>query len=173
MISEQLQAYIRDIPDYPKPGIIFRDITPLLSDTEALEKAIGLMAKPFMGKGITKVAAIEARGFIFGCAIALKLNAGFIPLRKKGKLPWDTDFVEYELEYGTAAIEVHADAFSPGESVIIVDDLLATGGTVSATQSLIEKQGARVEGMSFLVELDFLNGRSRFDGVPIASVIHY
>ena len=173
MFVEQLRAQIRNIPDFPKPGIIFRDITPLLSSADALEKAVELMAAPFIGKGIKKVAAIEARGFIFSCAVALKLNAGFVPIRKKGKLPWDTDFAEYELEYGTSAIEVHADAFVPGEPVIIVDDLLATGGTVGATLNLIKRQGAKVEGMSFLIELDALDGRSRFNDIPIHSVIHY
>ena len=173
MSIEQLQAQIRNIPDYPKPGIIFRDITPLLANPQALEKVVELMATPFIGKGIKKVAAIEARGFIFACAVALKLNAGFVPIRKKGKLPWDTDFAEYELEYGTSAIEVHSDAFSAGESVIIVDDLLATGGTVGATLKLIERQGAKVEGMSFLIELDALSGRDRFGGIPIFSIIHY
>ena len=173
MNSEQLQKYIRNIPDYPKKGVIFRDITPLLLNAETLAKAVELMAAPFVGKGIKKVAAIEARGFIFGCAVALKLNAGFVPIRKKGKLPWDTDFAEYELEYGTSAIEVHSDAFTKGESVVIVDDLLATGGTVDATLKLVEKQGAKVEGMSFLIELDDISGRSRFGNIPIHSVIHY
>jgi adenine phosphoribosyltransferase len=168
-----LQTFIRDLPDYPKPGVIYRDITPLLMNPKALEEAVNLMAEPFMGKGIQKVAAIEARGFIFGGAAALKLNAGFVPIRKKGKLPWRTDFQEYELEYGTGVIEVHADAFSPGESVLIVDDLLATGGTVAAAQKLIEKQGAIVKGMSFLIELDFLKGRSHLGNYPILSFIHY
>ncbi len=173
MTPEQLKAYIRDITDYPKPGILFRDITPLLSSVEATNAAIELMAAPFEKSSITKVAAIEARGFIFGCAIAQKLNVGFVPMRKKGKLPWNTDSAEYELEYGTATIEVHADAFSSGDSVLIVDDLLATGGTVSAARKLVEKQGAKVQGMSFLIELDFLNGRSHFNDIPISSVIHY
>lgn len=173
MSSELLQRYIRDIPDFPKPGILFRDISPLLADSEALTTAVRLMADPFRSRGIQKVAAVEARGFIFGCAIAMELGAGFIPVRKKGKLPWKTISETYELEYGTDTLEAHCDAFTPGESVLIVDDLLATGGTVSAVRRLVEQQGAFIQGLSFLIELDFLKGREKLTDLNIHSVIHY
>jgi adenine phosphoribosyltransferase len=173
MSIELLQRYIRDIPDYPKPGILFRDITPLLGDSQAWPASIRLLADPFRSRGIQKVAAVEARGFIFGSALALELGCGFVPIRKKGKLPWKTNAASYALEYGTDTLEVHCDAFSPGESVLIVDDLLATGGTVSAVRKLIEGQGALIHGCSFLIELDFLQGRANLPGLAIHSVIHY
>ncbi len=172
-ISESLVRLIRDIPDYPRPGILFRDITPLLGDPSALAESISLLAEPFMGRGIQKVAAVEARGFIFGSSVALALGAGFVPIRKKGKLPWKTRAATYDLEYGTDTLEVHQDAFTPGESVLVVDDLLATGGTVGAVRKLIEDQGAHLSGMAFLVELDFLQGRETLGSVPVHSLIHY
>lgn len=173
MPTDFLQRYIRDIPDYPKPGILFRDITPLLADSEAFDGAIRLLADPFRGRGIQKVAAVEARGFIFGGALARELGAGFVPIRKKGKLPWHTMAESYALEYGTDTLEIHTDAFTPGESLLIVDDLLATGGTVAAVRRLVERQGAVISGMAFLVELDFLHGRDLFPDLAIHTLIHY
>lgn len=173
MSTELYQRFIRDIPDHPQPGILFRDITPLLGNSTALQSAITQMADPFRGRGIQKVLAVEARGFIFGSAIALELEAGFVPIRKKGKLPWHTQSASYALEYGTDTLEIHADALTPGESVLIVDDLLATGGTVSATCELAKNQGAIIHGCSFLIELDFLKGREKLAGIPIHTVIHY
>lgn len=172
-ISDSLTRFIRDIPDYPRPGILFRDITPLLGDPAALAESISLLAEPFRGRGIQKVAAVEARGFIFGSSVALALGAGFVPIRKKGKLPWKTRAASYDLEYGTDTLEVHQDAFTPGESVLVVDDLLATGGTVGAVRKLIEDQGAHLAGMAFLIELDFLQGRETLGSVPVHSLIHY
>jgi len=173
MQSEQLQRFVRDLPDYPRPGILFRDITPLLADSQALSASIRLLADPFRSRGIQKIAAVEARGFIFGSAVAMELGAGFVPIRKKGKLPWKTDSASYALEYGTDTLQVHSDAFTPGESVLVVDDLLATGGTVGAVRQLIEKQGAVIHACAFLIELDFLGGRSNLAGLPIHSLIHY
>lgn len=173
MPTDFLQRYIRDIPDYPKPGILFRDITPLLADSGAFDSSIRLLAEPFRGRGIQKVAAVEARGFIFGGALARELGAGFVPIRKKGKLPWHTMAESYALEYGTDTLEMHTDACTPGESLLIVDDLLATGGTVAAVRRLVEKQGAVISGMAFLVELDFLHGRDLFPDLAIHTLIHY
>ncbi len=173
MPTDFLQRYIRDIPDYPKPGILFRDITPLLADSGAFDSSIRLLADPFRGRGIQKVAAVEARGFIFGGALARELGAGFVPIRKKGKLPWHTMAESYALEYGTDTLEMHTDACTPGESLLIVDDLLATGGTVAAVRRLVEKQGAVISGMAFLVELDFLHGRDLFPDLAIHTLIHY
>lgn len=173
MPTDFLQRYIRDIPDYPKPGILFRDITPLLADSEAFDSSIRLLADPFRGRGIQKVAAVEARGFIFGGALARELGAGFVPIRKKGKLPWHTLAESYALEYGTDTLEIHTDACTPGESLLIVDDLLATGGTVAAVRRLVERQGAVISGMAFLVELDFLHGRDLFPDLAIHTLIHY
>ncbi len=169
----QLEKYIRNIPDFPKPGIQFKDITPLLASPEAFRECVSQMAAPFKGKRIAKVAAIEARGFLFAPYIAGELNAGIIPLRKPGKLPFTTVQYTYSLEYGEDTIEMHTDAVANGEKVLIVDDLLATGGTVHAACQLIEKAGGVVEGVSFLIELAFLEGRKKISGYTVESLIKF
>ncbi len=166
-----LKDYIRDIPDWPKKGILFRDITPLLGDSEALKVAIGALCEPFAQSGVEYVAAVEARGFIFGSAVAEKLGAGFIPIRKHGKLPYKTHSVTYDLEYGTDTLEVHSDAVSAGAKVLMVDDLLATGGTMAAACELIEKIGAEVVGATFLIELTDLHGRDKISGRTISTIL--
>ena len=168
-----LKAFIRDIPDFPKPGILFRDITPLLADTAALAKAIELLAEPFKDSRIDVVAAVEARGFIFGSAVAKALGAGFVPIRKKGKLPFETHSVSYGLEYGEDAVEVHTDAVASGTRVLMVDDLLATGGTMAAACELIDQRGADIVGLTFLIELADLNGRDKLSQYDIHTVITY
>ncbi len=168
-----LKAYIRDIPDFPKPGILFRDITPLLADRRALAAAIEQLAYPYKDRAVDVVVAVEARGFIFGAAVARELNAGFVPVRKKGKLPWRTTSVSYGLEYGTDTIEMHTDALQPGKKVLMIDDLLATGGTMAASCQLAEKLGAKIVGLTFLVELTALGGREKLKKYPIHSVIQY
>jgi adenine phosphoribosyltransferase len=170
---DQLQRLIRDVPDYPKPGIMFKDITPLLGDAVAFAVAVDTMAAPFVDAAITHVVAIESRGFIFGGPIALQLNAGFVPVRKPGKLPATTRREEYALEYGTDVLEIHADAYASGARVLIVDDVLATGGTAVATSKLVESLGAEVVGFSFLITLGFLPGFSRLSGRRVARVIEY
>ena len=168
-----LASYIRDIPDWPKAGVVFKDITPLLADPEAFRTAIDAMADAYADAGVTKVMGAEARGFIFAGALAYRLNAGFIPARKPGKLPWDISSVEYDLEYGTDSLEVHSDAFDADDVVLIVDDVLATGGTAAAKASLVKESGGRVAGFAFLIELDFLSGRSKLDSeARITSLIH-
>jgi adenine phosphoribosyltransferase len=166
-----LNKFIRGIPDFPKKGILFYDITPLLADAAALDEAIGLMVKPFVGKGIMKVAAIESRGFIFGSAAARQLKAGFIPLRKPGKLPYKTVRKSYSLEYGSDAIEIHADAIAPGDKVLLVDDLLATGGTMAAACDLVKELGGQIVGIVFLIELVDLKGRAKLAGQNIHSLL--
>ncbi|MHC4291339.1 MAG: adenine phosphoribosyltransferase [Planctomycetota bacterium] len=168
-----LKGFIRDIPDFPKPGILFRDITPLLADAKALSCAIDQLAKPFEGKRINVVAAVEARGFIFGSAVAKALNIGFVPVRKQGKLPFDTHSVSYGLEYGEDAVEVHTDAIQSGDKVLMVDDLLATGGTMVAACELIEKLGGEIAGLTFLIELADLKGRGLLKKYNIHTVITY
>ena len=169
---DQFRALIRDVPDFPEPGIVFKDITPLLGDAHALERAIELMTDPHRDQSITHVAGIEARGFIPGAPIATRLGAGFVPIRKPGKLPWKTVQTTYDLEYGSDALVAHADAVAPGDRVLIVDDVLATGGTAAAAVKLIQGLGAEVIALSVLVELAFLNGRAKID-VPIDAVIVY
>ncbi len=169
----KLESYIRNIPDFPKPGIQFKDITPLLADSKAFQTAIEKMAEPFTDKGITKVVGIEARGFLFAAPIAVHLNAGVVPLRKPGKLPYKTVQHTYDLEYGTDTIEIHEDAVSKGERILLVDDLLATGGTIGAACSLLEKLGGDIVGISFLIELAFLKGREKIRGYPIHSLITF
>ena len=166
-----LSDLIRDIPDFPKEGIIFKDITPLLADAEALAEAVRLLAEPFEGAGVELVAGIESRGFIFGGAVARQLGAGFVPLRKPGKLPYKTVRKEYALEYGTDAVEIHADAVQPGQKVLMVDDLLATGGTMAAACELVEGLGGRILGVAFLIELCFLNGREKLPGRDVHALI--
>ena len=168
-----LKRYIRDIPDWPKKGILFRDITPLLINPNALKAAVDALCADFTEAGIEYVAAVEARGFIFGSAVAEKLGAGFVPIRKKGKLPWQTESVSYDLEYGTDTLEVHSDAIESGGKVLMVDDLLATGGTMSAACKLIEKIGGKVAGIAFLIELAGLQGREKIADYKIASIISY
>ena len=168
-----LTRFIRDIPDFPQPGILFRDITPLLADKTALEQAIAALSEPFRKERIDLVAAVEARGFIFGSAVARALNAGFVPIRKKGKLPWHTAQVSYDLEYGQDTIEVHRDAVRPGARVLMIDDLLATGGTMAAACELMAKLDAEIAGLTFLVELTGLEGRKKLKSHRIHSVIQY
>jgi adenine phosphoribosyltransferase len=169
----ELKDYIRDIPDWPKKGILFRDITPLLAEPKAFRTAVEMMAANYIGKGVQYVAAVEARGFIFGSAVADKLNAGFVPVRKKGKLPYKTESMTYELEYGTNTIEVHKDAIPAGAKVLMVDDLLATGGTIEAACKLIEKIGGKIAGIVFLIELTDLHGIEKLTGYKAKSLIRY
>jgi len=168
-----LISYIRDVPDFPKPGIIFKDITPLLLDSDAFRQVIEELAYRFEEDEVDYVAAVESRGFIFGAPVALQLGAGFIPLRKPGKLPFKTVSETYSLEYGKDSIQVHEDACSSGDRVLIIDDLLATGGTVSAARKLLERLGADVVGAGFLIELDFLKGREKLGDLKIESLINY
>jgi adenine phosphoribosyltransferase len=169
----QLKNYIRDIPDFPKPGILFRDITPLLADKQAFSNAVKALAEPFADSAIDYVAAVEARGFIFGSAVAEALGAGFIPIRKKGKLPHKTTSVTYDLEYGTDTLQVHTDAVADGARVLMVDDLLATGGTMAAACGLIEKLNAEIAALAFLIELTPLAGRDKLANHNIYTVISY
>lgn len=172
-LATRLRQLVRDIPDYPKPGIIFKDITPLLGDADAFAAATVEMARPFANAGVTHVVAIESRGFILGGPIAQQLGAGFVPVRKPGKLPSETRREEYALEYGTDTLEIHADACREGDRVLIVDDVLATGGTADATRRLVEVLGASVVGFSFLITLSFLPGRERLAGMPMHSTITF
>jgi adenine phosphoribosyltransferase len=169
----RLAEYIRSIPDFPKPGILFRDITPLLASPVAFREAVRQLAVAFRGQEVDVVAAAEARGFIFAAPLAFLLSAGFVPVRKLGKLPAPTIQVEYELEYGSNILEVHVDAITKGSRILVVDDLLATGGTVAATVDLIEGLGGQVVACAFLVELGFLSGRDRLDGHRVISLIKY
>lgn len=168
-----LQSYIRSIPDWPKKGILFRDITPLLADPKAFAAAIDALCDGFANKNIKYVAAVEARGFIFGAAVAKKLEVGYVPIRKKGKLPFKTESITYDLEYGTDTLEVHCDAIKKGANVLMVDDLLATGGTMAAACKLIEKIGGQIAAISFLIELSELHGREKLQGYNIKTVISY
>jgi adenine phosphoribosyltransferase len=171
---DQLRSLIRDVPDFPKPGIIFKDFTPLLADPAGLALAVELMVNPFRGKRIDVVVGAESRGFIFGTAIAQSLSAGFVPVRKPKKLPRGVYRVEYLLEYGSDSLEIHVDALQPGQRVLIVDDLLATGGTMAGCCDLVRRFQAEIAGISVLIELNALGGRKRLEGVaPIHSVIHY
>lgn len=169
----EIERAIRNIPDFPKPGIQFKDITPLLADARLFAGSIDLLINNFKPGDVDAVVGIDARGFIFAAAAALRLQAGFVPVRKKGKLPYKTYEQEYDLEYGTNAIAMHTDALKPGSRVLLVDDLLATGGTASAAAALVEKLGANIVEISFLIELKFLNGRERLKGRPIRSLVTY
>ena len=168
-----LEKYIRSIPDWPKRGILFRDITPLLAEPRAFAAAVAALCGDVPGTGVDYVAAIEARGFIFGAAVARELGAGFVPIRKEGKLPFKTESVSYDLEYGTDTLEVHSDAVEKGAKVLMVDDLLATGGTMAAACELIEKIGGQIVGISFLIELSELAGRQKLRGYIVRTVISY
>ncbi|MFH1466449.1 MAG: adenine phosphoribosyltransferase [Pseudomonadota bacterium] len=169
----RLEATIRDIPDFPKPGILFKDITPILSDPVLMGELIARMGAPWLEAGIDVVVGMESRGFLFGTPLALGLNAAFVPARKPGKLPYESIGFEYDLEYGTNRLEMHVDAITPGQRVLVVDDLLATGGTAAATCKLVEKLGGEVVACCFVVELGFLNGREKLAGVQIDSVVVY
>jgi len=173
MNSDQLKQLIREVPDFPKKGILFYDITTLLRDKTGFAQLIDLFSEHYIGKNIDLILGMEARGFIFGPALAYRLNAGFVPVRKPGKLPAATCRVEYELEYGSNALEMHKDAIEQGQRVLIVDDLLATGGTAEATAKLAKSIGAEIAGLAFVVELDFLKGRQRLGAYDVFSLLHY
>jgi adenine phosphoribosyltransferase len=170
---EPLKNLVRTVPDFPKPGILFYDITTLLKDKAGFAALIDALAAHYIGKDIDLVLGIEARGFIFGPALAYRLNAGFVPVRKPKKLPAETISVTYELEYGADKLELHADAIAPGEKVVLVDDLLATGGTMEATIQLVKQLGGEISGLAFAVELDFLKGRAKFPEYDVFSLLHY
>ncbi|MBK8094726.1 MAG: adenine phosphoribosyltransferase [Verrucomicrobiaceae bacterium] len=171
---DHIRAKIRDVPDFPQPGILFKDITPVLADPALMSRAIEGMIDATGITRVDKVVGIDARGFIFGSLIAQRLNAGFIPVRKKGKLPWKTRGVDYSLEYGSNSVEIHQDAIAPGESVLLADDLLATGGTAGAALHLIEQSGGQIVGSTFFIELGFLHGREKLAGYgPVHSLITY
>ncbi len=173
MTADLLKRLIRQVPDFPKPGILFYDITTLLSDPEGLRGSLQALAAPFEQSAIDLVVGMESRGFIFGAALADRLGAGFVPVRKRGKLPSRTVQVTYDLEYGTDCLEIHADSIAPGQRVLIVDDLLATGGTARATVDLVTGLGAEVVAAAFLIELTFLHGRDRLAGTPLHVVLPY
>ncbi len=167
-------SLVRAVPDFPSPGIVFRDITPLLADAGGFARCIDALAEPWLGQGVQAVCGIESRGFIFGAALAQKLNAGFVPLRKPGKLPPPVTGVDYQLEYGSDRLEARVDALKPGERTLIVDDVLATGGTLLAARALVEQLGAQLAGAVVLIELDALGGRRRWHGTPsLHSLLHY
>jgi adenine phosphoribosyltransferase len=170
---DRLRSLIRDVPDFPKQGIVFKDITPLLADEAGFSMAIDLIVAHFGRGNVDKVVGIEARGFILASPVAYHFGAGFVPVRKAGKLPWETESEEYELEYGTETLEIHRDSFHPGERVLIVDDVLATGGTARATAQLVERLGAKVVGISCLIELSFLKGRDQVRGFDFFALITY
>jgi len=171
--NKYLAESIRSIPDFPKPGILFRDITTLIKDKKAFKESVELIAQKFAQEKIDYVVGVEARGFIFGGALATRLNVGFIPIRKKGKLPAKTKGITYNLEYGTDTLEIHQDALNPGDRVLIIDDLLATGGTVRAVADLVEAQGAKVLGLAFVIELVDLKGREKLKKYPIVSLVEF
>ena len=170
---ELLKSLIRDVPDFPEEGILFKDITPLLADPKAFTTCLDLFAEEWAGQRVDAVVGIESRGFIFGAALAARMSVSFVPARKPGKLPWHTDRVEYELEYGTDALEMHQDALVAGQRVVIVDDLMATGGTAAATLELVKRRGAFVVGCGFVIELGFLEGRKKLGETPVVSLVTY
>ena len=171
--AEWLRDHVRDLADYPKPGVVFKDITPVLAVQNAFAASIDAVAAPFTSIEIDKVIGIEARGFVFAAPVAYSLGSGFVPVRKPGKLPWQVEREEYMLEYGTDQLEIHQDAFVPGERILIVDDVLATGGTAAAAVRLVKKLGGVLVGCAFFIELGFLDGRQLLDGIEIHSVITY
>jgi adenine phosphoribosyltransferase len=168
-----VRGAIRDVPDFPTPGIVFKDVAPLLADAGLFAQTTDALAAPFAGEGITHVIAVEARGFIFGAPVAQRLRAGFVPVRKAGKLPWKTERIEYALEYASGVLEIHRDACSAGARVLIVDDVLATGGTAAATAALAERLGARVAGIAVLIELAFLHGRDALADRRVEALVSY
>ena len=172
-VRAQLVARIRDIPDFPIAGVMFKDITPLLRDAATFRLALETLAAPYRDARIDAIVGMESRGFVFGAPISYMLDVGFVPIRKLGKLPWETNKIEYALEYGTNTLEIHRDAISPGQRVLIVDDLLATGGTVHASIDLVENLGGVVAGIAFLVELTFLGGRDTLAGRDVYSVVQF
>ncbi len=173
MNNALLEKSIRSIPDFPKKGILFRDVTTLIQNKEAFKKSVDLLAKKFKGKGIDKVVGVEARGFIFGAAVAHKIQAGFVPVRKKGKLPFKTISTTYQLEYGTDTLEIHQDAIKTGEKILVIDDLLATGGTVKAVIELVNRLGGKISGVGFIIELVDLKGRDKFKEYPVFSLVKF
>lgn len=168
-----LEKSIRNIPDFPKPGILFRDVTTLIKNKAAFKKSIDLLAKKYKSKGFDKVVGVEARGFIFAAAVAHKIGAGFVPVRKKGKLPFKTIAATYALEYGTDTLEIHQDAIAAGEKILIIDDLLATGGTVKAVIELVKKLGGKIAGIGFVIELVDLKGKDKFKEYPLYSLVKF
>ena len=170
---EKIAGRIRNVPDFPKKGIVFKDITPVLSDVSTLRASVKEMATPFVNSGINVVVGIESRGFIFGAPIADMLNCSFVPVRKPGKLPWKTRSITYELEYGTDTLEIHEDSIAEGQNVLIVDDLLATGGTAEATCKLVSELGGNIKGVSLLIELEVLNGREKLNQYNVHSLVQY
>ncbi len=173
MELDRVKALIRDVPDFPQEGIVFKDITPLLADPIAFSTVIDLIVVHFGRGNVDKVVGIEARGFIIASPVAYHFGAGFVPVRKKDKLPWNTEAAEYELEYGTATLEIHQDAVAAGERVLVVDDVLATGGTARATAQLVERIGGKVVGIACLIELGFLNGRDKLQGYDVFTLLNY
>ncbi len=172
-LVDELRRTIRDVNNFPKPGIVFKDVTPVLLDVELFGQTVKAMAEPYREARITRIVSIESRGFLFGAPIALELGAGLVPIRKPGKLPATTQRVEYALEYGTDALEMHHDAVQPGDRVLVVDDVLATGGTANAAAQLVGGTGATVAGFSFLIELEFLKGRQGLQGRRVEALLHY
>ena len=172
-LESEIRGKIRDVPDFPKPGIIFKDITPVLADAELFSQMSQALAEPFASQNVTHVVAIESRGFILGAPVAQLLRASFVPVRKKGKLPFRTERIEYALEYGTDSLEIHCDACGPDSRVLLVDDVLATGGTAAATCSLVERMGAGIVGCAFLIELTFLAGGEKLAGRQLHSLVRY
>jgi adenine phosphoribosyltransferase len=166
-----LKAYVRDVPDYPKPGIMFKDITPLLGDPDAFRASVDALAEPYAATPVDKVIGIEARGFVFAAPVSYGLHAGFVPVRKPGKLPFEIESEAYELEYGTDLLEIHRDAIAPGEQVLVVDDVIATGGTAAATARLVERLGGTVVGFAFVLELGFLHGRDKIPGFDVHTLV--
>ena len=172
-LFEKLRAGVRDVPDFPKKGIVFKDITPILSDGALFKTSIDVFVERCRGKKIDKIVGIDARGFLFGSAVAYELGVGFVPIRKRGKLPFKTEIAKYSLEYGEAEMEMHVDAMAPGEKIVLVDDLLATGGTSAAAAALIKKVGGELLEAQFLIELEFLHGRERLGSTPVISFLKY
>ena len=168
-----VRAHVRDVPDWPKPGVVFKDITPLLAHRKAFAATVDAMVAPFAAAEIDRVVGIEARGFIFAAPIAYRFAAGFVPVRKPNKLPWTREAEQYELEYGTDLLEIHRDAIEPGHKVLIVDDVLATGGTAAATARLVQRLGGEVVGVSVAIELGFLNGRAKLNGLDVRSLVTF
>jgi len=172
-LEQELNKFIRDIPDFPKPGVIFKDITPLLQSADAFCKAIEWMTEPYLQNPVDYVLGVESRGFVFAAAAAYRLKTGIIPVRKPGKLPWKTLEASYALEYGTDRLQIHQDAIKPGQKVLIVDDVMATGGTAAATAKLVRELGGDIVEACFLIELDFLHGRDKLKDIPLRTLVHY